>query len=94
MRGLRVAAVMDGDKLQGLITLDDINEVFHVMSAAARGGYTGRRSKSSNSMQPESQSNLDATSVPTMDQSDTEGQSLDQIRDDSGKGSGGESLDV
>lgn len=37
-KGLRVAAVKDHGRFLGLITLDDVNEVFHVMSAAARGG--------------------------------------------------------
>ncbi len=106
MSGLRVAAVMDGDRLLGLITLDDINEVFHVMSAAARGGYAGRHAKSSNTMQntlqsrdtvhaqSESQPDVDTISAPTIGRSDTDGQSLDQAKDDSGKGSDGESLDA
>ncbi len=35
--GLRVAAVKEGDAFLGLITLDDITEVVHVMGAAAAG---------------------------------------------------------
>lgn len=37
-RGLHVAVVKDGDQVLGLLTMDDITEVFHVMGAASRGG--------------------------------------------------------
>lgn len=36
--GIRVAAVKEGDQFLGLITLDDITEVVHVMGAATKGG--------------------------------------------------------
>ncbi len=41
--GLRVAAVKERDQFLGLITIDDITEVFHVKRAAARGGENSRQ---------------------------------------------------
>ena len=41
--GLRVVAVKDGDEFLGLITIDDITEVFHIMGAAAQGNDYHRR---------------------------------------------------
>jgi Zn-dependent protease/predicted transcriptional regulator len=41
--GLRVVAVKEGERFLGLITLDDLTEVFHVMGAAVKGSEFARR---------------------------------------------------
>lgn len=43
--GQRVAAVIDEDRFLGLITLDDITEVVHVMGAAELGAQRGPQSE-------------------------------------------------
>jgi Zn-dependent protease len=48
--GRRVAAVHDGGRFLGLITLDDVTEVVNVMGAAVRGTPAGSRSRTESNM--------------------------------------------